>query len=465
MSSNPSITFLGAARNVTGSRFLLADDQTRILVDCGLYQERELVARNWDPLPVDPSSIDALLLTHAHLDHSGYIPRFVADGFRGQIYCTEATAEIARILLEDSARIQEEDVATKKRRHTRQGRQGPHPYVPLYTVDNALDSMSHFHPIKYGDNLRIGDFDITFHDAGHILGSATVHISFGGKSIIFSGDLGRVDGALIHDPVPYDKADYVVVESTYGDRVHEESKDVLGHIAKVINDAVAARGNVLIPSFAVERAQDLIYKLKTLVEEQRIPPLMFFVDSPMATDVTHVFEHYPELLDPELKEMLERGESPFRFTGLTFTKTVNESKAINNIHGTAVIIAGSGMCTGGRIKHHLANNIEDPACTVLFVGYQARGTLGRLLVDGVNPVRILGREWQVRAKIDQIQGLSAHADVNGLKRWLSHIDTAPKKTFVVHGEEESALSFAQALHDEHGWDAIAPEYGDTFELV
>ena len=465
MADNPSITFLGAARNVTGSRFLLADRTTRILIDCGLYQERDLVKRNWEPLAVDPSTLDAVLLTHAHLDHSGYLPRLVADGFRGSIYSTDATAELARILLEDSARIQTEDAATKKRRHEREGRKGPHPEVPLYTVDDAVEAMGHFKPVSYGERVRIGNFDVTFADAGHILGSATVRVEFGGRSIVFSGDLGRTDGALLHDPKPYAQADYVVVESTYGNREHETPRDAAEHIAAVINDTVARRGNVLIPSFAVERAQDLLYKLKTLREEGRIPPLVFFVDSPMATDVTKVFERFPELLDHDLAETLAQGESPFRFPGLTFTRTVEESKAINNIRGTAVIIAGSGMCTGGRIKHHLANNIEDPNCTVLFVGYQAHGTLGRLLVDGVSPVRIFGRQWQVRAKIDQVQGLSAHADVNGLRHWLSALDHPPKRTFVVHGEEESALAFAGLLTNEYGWNAVAPEYGDTFELT
>lgn len=468
MPNDPTIRFLGAARNVTGSRFLLSDGNTRILVDCGLYQERDFAERNWDPFPVDPSTVDALVLTHAHLDHSGYIPRFVAYGFRGPVYCTDATAEIVKIILEDSARIQTEDAAFKKRRHQREKRKGRHPEVALYSVEDALEAMSHFSPVAYGERVRIGQFEVTFADAGHILGSSTIRISFGNdgeRSIVFSGDLGRVAGPLLHDPTPYEEADYVVVESTYGDREHESPGEAADHIARIISETVKRGGNILIPSFAVERAQDLLDMLRRMVEGRRIPRLVFFVDSPMATDVTRIFERYPEMLDEELAEMLRHGESPFRFPGLSFVRSVDESKAVNQIHGSAVIIAGAGMCNGGRIKHHLVNNIEDPNSTVLFIGYQARGTLGRAIVEGTNPVRILGQSWNVRAKIEQVDGLSAHADVNGLQHWLDQLRHPPKKTFVVHGEEESATAFAELLTRKPGWSAIAPEYGDEFTLT
>ena len=468
MPNDPTIKFLGATRNVTGSRYLLSDGDTRILIDCGLYQERDFAERNWDPFPVDPSTVDALVLTHAHLDHSGYTPRFAALGFRGPVYCTDATAEIVKILLEDSARIQNEDAAFKARRHQREKRKGRHPEIALYSVEEAQEAMSQFSPVGYGERVRIGQFEVTFADAGHILGSATVRISYGDdheRSIVFSGDLGRVAGPLLHDPVQYAEADYVVVESTYGDREHETQSDSADRIAKIINDTVKRGGNILIPSFAVERAQDLLDMLRRMVEERRIPRLVFFVDSPMATDVTRIFERYPDMLDEELAEMLRHGESPFRFPGLSYVRSVDESKAINQIHGSAVIIAGAGMCNGGRIKHHLANNIENPNTTVLFIGYQARGTLGRVIVDGTNPVRIFGREMTVRAKIEQVSGMSAHADVNGLQHWLDQLAHPPKKTFVVHGEEESATAFAELLTRKPGWSAIAPEYGDEFTLV
>jgi metallo-beta-lactamase family protein len=465
MASTPTITFLGAARNVTGSRFLLSDDRTRILVDCGLYQERDLTARNWEQFPVDPSTLDAVMLTHAHLDHSGYLPRLVADGFRGSVYCTAATADLVQILLEDSARIQTEDAAFKKRRHQRENRKGKFPEVPLYTVDDAVNAISSLSPVEYGESVQVGAFSASFADAGHILGSATLRVEFDGRSIIFSGDLGRVAGPLLHDPESYAEADYVVIESTYGDRKHGSSETASNVIAETINETVKRHGNVLIPSFAVERAQDLLFMLRGMVEAKQIPHLVFFVDSPMATDVTKVFERYPDLLDGELADMLNDGDSPFRFPGLTFVKTVDESKAINNIHGTAVIIAGSGMCTGGRIKHHLVNNLEDPNSVVLFIGYQARGTLGRLLVDGITNVRIQGQPHEVRARIVQVDGMSAHADTNGLQLWLNQLKQAPKKIFVVHGEEESALAFAQTLVDTHGWDAVAPGYGNSFKLA
>ena len=465
MPTPPTITFLGATRNVTGSRYLLSDNHTRILIDCGLYQERDLTARNWDPFPVNPSTLDAVLLTHAHLDHSGYLPRLIADGFRGSVYCTEATADLVRILLEDSARIQTEDAAFKKRRHQKERRKSGHPEVPLYTVDDAFDAISQLSTVQYGEAVQVGAFTATFADAGHILGSATLRIEFNDRSIVFSGDLGRVAGPLLHDPAPYADADYVVIESTYGDREHQATENAAEVIAKTINETVKHRGNVLIPSFAVERAQDLLYMLRAMVYSKKIPHLVFFVDSPMATDVTKVFERYPDLLDNELSDLLNEGDSPFRFPGLTFVKGVEESKAINNIHGTAVIIAGSGMCTGGRIKHHLVNNISDPNSTVLFIGYQARGTLGRLLVDGITNVRIQGQPHEVRARIVQVDGMSAHADINGLQHWLNQLKHPPTKVFVVHGEEESALSFAQTLTDNHGWDAAAPKYGDSVELT
>lgn len=409
--------------------------------------------------------MDAVFLTHAHLDHSGYLPRLVGDGFRGSVYCTEATADLVRILLEDSARIQTEDAAFKRRRHQREQREGAHADVPLYTVDDAFNAVNQLSPVQYGENVQIGEFSATFADAGHILGSATLRVEVNGKSIVFSGDLGRMADTLLHDPEPYDEADYVVIESTYGDRKHQLPENAFDAIAKSINETVKRRGNVLIPSFAVERAQNLLYMLRTMVQSRLIPHLVFFVDSPMATDVTKVFERYPELLDDELSDLLNDGDSPFRFPGLTFVKTVDELKAINNIHGTAVIIAGSGMCTGGRIKHHLVNNIEDPNSTVLFIGYQARGTLGRSLVEGKENVRIQGQPHDVRARIVQVDGMSAPADINGLQLWLNQLKRAPKKVFVVHGEEESALSFAQTLVATHGWDAVAPEYGNTFELV
>jgi metallo-beta-lactamase family protein len=466
----PSLRFLGAARNVTGSRYLVETDGSRVLVDCGLYQEREFAARNWEPFPVDPASLDAVLLTHAHLDHSGYLPRLVRDGFRGPVYCTPATADILAILLEDSARIQEEDAATKKRRHAREGRSGPHPEAPLYTVEDALRALSQVRRVEYGERLSITPaVACTWHDAGHILGSASLVVEAGEgparRRVLFSGDLGRVARPLLHDPDTHEMADYLVIESTYGDRLHPSDGGAPEQLARIINEAAEEGGVVLIPSFAIERAQELLWMLRSLMDAGRIPPLLCFMDSPMATDVTRVFERYPELLDPELEALLEAGDSPFRFPGLAFTRTVNESKALNRLRGTAVIIAGSGMCTGGRIKHHLSNHIGDPHSRVVFVGYQAHGTLGRAIVEGADPVRILGRPHAVRARIEQVSGLSAHADHDGLMNWAQELDAAPRRVLVTHGEEETALAFAQELGERTGWPTHAPEYGEAVVLA
>lgn len=463
-----SLTFLGAAGNVTGSRFLITWDGQRILIDCGMYQEREFVSRNWDPFPVQPDTIDAVILTHAHLDHSGYLPKLVREGFRGRIYCTAATADIATIILADSARIQEEDAAYKKRRHEREGRRGPHPEIPLYTSEDAEAVTEHFSPVAYGESFKVGhEITAELHDAGHILGAATIQLDLGKRDrrrVIFSGDMGQWDKPLLHDPKTYKQADYVVVESTYGDRLHEDGGHIEDRLSEVITETAKRGGNIVIPSFAVERAQEVLYYLKKLMVDRRIPRLMTFVDSPMATNVTHVFGRHPEILDPRLTEAIQRGDSPFDFPSLKFVRTVDESKAINAIKGSVIIIAGAGMCNGGRIKHHLVNNISDPNSTVLFVGYQAEGTLGRHISSGGNPVRILGQSCNVNARIVDMQLFSAHADRDGLMRWLQALETPPREVFVVHGEDDASTSFASYLNEKTGWKTTCPDYGESFPL-
>ncbi|HEX29918.1 TPA: MBL fold metallo-hydrolase, partial [Candidatus Poribacteria bacterium] len=441
------LSFLGAAQNVTGSRYLLEFNGHKILVDCGLYQERELRGRNWDPFPVPPNTIDAVLLTHAHLDHSGLLPKLVREGFEGRIYCTAATSEISGIALLDSAHLQEEDAEFKRKRHKREGRKGPYPEIPLYTSEDARATFPLFHPVRYGESVQLGDgIEASFHDAGHILGSSMIKIDLSRngwrRTILFSGDVGRWNKPILRDPTLFDEADYVLVESTYGDRLHEDPEDVEDMLADAVNLTWKAGGNVVIPSFAIERAQEVLYHLNELLLQDRIPHLMVFVDSPMAISVTEVFGHHPELFDEEMIELIRRRESPFDFPGLKMVRKVEESKAINHIRGTVIIIAGSGMCTGGRIKHHLVSNISRPESTILFVGYQAVGTLGRQIVDGAREVRILGRIHPVRARIVQINGFSGHADRDELFRWLSGLKGKPRHLFVTHGEPESAHSFA-----------------------
>jgi len=463
------ITFLGAARNVTGSRFLVEADGSRVLVDCGLYQERDFADRNWDPFPFPASQIDAVLLTHAHLDHCGLLPKLVREGFRGRIHCTAPTAEIAQVILLDSAHIQEEDAAYKLKRHRKERRQSPRPVEPLYTTGDAERVQSHFEPVPYETKVNVAKgITATFHDAGHVFGSSmiTVNVSRDGESrtILFSGDVGRAHQPMLHDPTTFERADYVLIESTYGDRLHEPERDVPEALAEVIDQADQAGGNLVIPCFALERSQNILYYLSDLLRRDRIRPMMVFLDSPMAIKITEIFDKYPELYDEEMRRRIASAMSPFKFPGLTMTRTVDESKAINRIKGTAAILAGSGMCTGGRIKHHLANNIERPECTILFVGYQARNTLGRTISSGAREVRIHGQLLAVRARIARISGFSAHADRQELFGWLSTLKKKPRGVFVVHGEIESAESFADLLRQHDGWRVTVPKYRDTVTL-
>jgi len=463
------LSFLGAARNVTGSRYLVEANDVRFLVDCGLYQEREFRGRNWEPFLIPPDSIDAVLLTHAHLDHCGLLPKLVREGFDGHVYCTAATSEIAKIILMDSANIQQEDAEFKRKRHQREGRRGPYLEVPLYTTDDAKDCFRLLSPIYYGEPVQIGDgVTATFHDAGHVLGSSMIKVTVSQdgekRTLLFSGDVGRWNKPILRDPTLFDQADYVLVESTYGDRLHESQETISDELARVISSTVEAAGNILIPSFALERSQEVLYYLNELLIKDRIPHLVVFVDSPMALSVTEVFQHHTELFDKEMLALIRQGKSPFDFPGLTMVRTVDQSKAINYIAGSAMIIAGSGMCTGGRIKYHLVRNISRPESTILFVGYQAMGTLGREIVGGDKEVRILGQKYPVRAKVAQIHGFSAHADRDELFRWLSALQRPPRHLFIVHGEPEAALRFADLLRERTGWEISVPEYRDEIIL-
>jgi len=463
------LQFLGAARNVTGSRHLVEANGARILVDCGFYQERQFAERNWEPLAVPPNTIDAVLLTHAHLDHCGLLPKLVRDGFKGRIYCTAATAEIVQIILLDSAHIQEEDAKYKRKRHKREGRKGPYPEVPLYTAADAEACFPLFSKVKYRQSVDLGsDLETTFYDAGHVLGSSIIRVKVrhGGQEriILFSGDIGRPDRPIVCDPTVFDAADYVFIESTYGDRVHQGPEDTKKEIAEVINSTKKAGGKIIVPSFALERSQEVLYYINELLLEDAIPRLTVFLDSPMAASITKVFKHHPELFDEEMTEFMDRHESPFNFPGLKIVQSTKESKAINRIRGTIMVIAGSGMCTGGRVKHHLVNNITEPRNTIMFVGYQATGTLGRLIVEGKKEVRILGQQYPVRARIARINGFSAHADRDELFEWLTELKTPPKKLFVVHGEDKSAQHFGDYVRRKTGWDVIVPTYKDHVTL-
>lgn len=463
------LTFLGAAQNVTGSRYLLEVNRKSILVDCGMYQERDFRNRNWDAFPVRPHSIDAVLLTHAHADHCGLLPRLAKQGFKGPVYCTRATAEIARIVLEDAGGLNEDDARFKERRHKREGRRCPRKAAPLFTARDARDACRQFKTVRYSESVSLGDgIEATFFDAGHILGSAMIEVRVTQdgeqRTILFSGDVGRWDKPILRDPTTFDRADYVVVESTYGDRQHEDVNLTVQTLAEVINETREARGNVVIPSFAIERSQELLFYLHELLVSDCIPHLAVFVDSPMAIEVTEVFEHHPELFDEEMMALIRKRQSPFDFPGLKMCRTIDESKAINHIGGTVIIIAGAGMCTGGRIKHHLAHNIWRSESTILFVGYQAQGTLGREIVDGARRVRVLGETQDVNASVVQLDGFSAHADRDELLRWLSALKTPPRRAFVTHGEPDVAQRFGNTLEKQFNWDVTVPQHGDSFVL-
>ena len=464
------LRFLGAARQITGSFYAIEADGATVLVDCGIYQERPFLARNWEPFPVPPDRIDCVLLTHAHLDHSGLLPRLVRQGFSGSVVTTPATADLLPIVLGDSARIQEEDAAYKKKRHEREGRRGPYKEVPLYTTDDVEKTLPLIETLPYGRSRELaGGLSAVFHDAGHILGSSMIEVRFGGggdaRTLVFSGDIGQWNKPLVRDPSVFSKADYVVMETTYGDRNHDDPKDVENLLCDIVAKTVAAGGNVVIPTFAIERAQELMFYLSRLSREKCFPPVLVFLDSPMAVDVTGVFELHLESLDDETRALFRTGEKPFEFPGLKLIRTSEESKAINAIRGSCIIMAGSGMCTGGRIKQHLIRNISRSDSTILFVGFQANGTLGRQILEGSPSVRILGQTWPVRARIEKILGFSAHADRKGLFRWLDAFETPPRRLFLTHGEQEIPLALADELRRDRGWTVSVPEYRETFELT
>jgi metallo-beta-lactamase family protein len=463
------LTFLGAARNVTGSCTLLETGSKRILIDCGYFQERKFQERNWMEFPVEPSSVDVILMTHAHLDHCGLLPRLVAQGFKGRILATNASNDIIGIILRDSARIQQEDMRQKQKRHEKQGRESDHGYEPLYTVDDAENAISALQSVPFQTPVDLSEgITATWYGAGHILGAASIRIEIEEegkhKSFIFSGDIGRSDMPYLQDPTTPPGADVLVLESTYGNRKHAPKEDIPGQLADIINSTHKMGGNLIIPSFAVERTQDLFYHFTELLAAKRIPHTMVFLDSPMAVRVTEVFKRHKDLFDRQTLELLENGHHPLNFPGLKMSRTRSQSKALNQVKGTVCIIAGSGMCTGGRIKHHLLSNIGREESTILFVGYQAEGTLGSQILRNPEEVRILGQMCPIKARIAQISGFSGHADKTELEDWVKVLDPQPRKVLLNHGESSVATGFAQSLAADFNLDTYAPTYQETLEF-
>jgi len=453
--------FLGAAQTVTGSAYLLETAKQRFLIDAGLSQgSHKSERRNTRPLQFHPRHLDGIILTHAHADHSGLVPRLVAEGFRGPIYATPPTIDLCRILLADSGTIQEEDARYENKWRRRYGKDL---VTPLYTKQQAEQAMRYFERLPYGKRISLGrNVKLTLHDAGHILGSAIVELEVEGSRIVFSGDLGKSNTPLLRDPAKIAHADYLIVESTYGNRLHGDPSQRLSQLIEVVRKA---QGPIIIPAFAVERTQELLWDLADLTREGRIPEIPIFLDSPMAISATGVFEKHLNCLAPEIQARIRRGESPLSMPNLHIIREATESRALNGMQGPCIIISASGMCEGGRVRHHLFHHLPKPETTVLFVGYQAERTLGRRLRDGATEVSLFGETVRVRAKIHSIDAYSAHADAKGLVDWVGHMIESPAMTFVTHGEQRASEALANALTERYGLLTEIPRVGDVYEIT
>jgi metallo-beta-lactamase family protein len=461
------ISFLGATGTVTGSKFLLETCGKKLLIDCGLFQGmKKNRLKNWEPFPVPPSEIDAVILTHAHIDHCGYLPRLTKEGFKGPIYCTHTTHEFCKLLLLDSAHLQEEDArwANKK------GFSKHKPALPLYTTPDAEKCLKQFVSQKYGKSLNLADgLRVKFRDAGHILGSAFAEFKVTQgetvRKILFSGDIGGPNRPILNDPVQVREVDYLIVESTYGNRLHGDNQtNREEELAKAINESVERSGVLLIPAFAVGRTQELLFHIRELESSGAIPTLPVYIDSPMAINATKITQEMQSGYDFTARMLILDGHDILRTGNLNIAKSVDESKALHNIKGPAIIISASGMLAGGRILHHLKHRLSKPENTLLFVGYQAEGTRGRALQGGKTEIKIHGQMVPVKAHIETISGFSAHADYREILAWLMGFNRAPKQTFVVHGEPEASQGMHDKIKDQLGWSATIPEQGQSFEL-
>lgn len=463
------ITFCGAAGCVTGSNYLIQTEKFNFIVDCGLFQgSKSLKENNYKDFSYDPTSVDFALITHAHMDHSGLLPKLVKHGFKGPIYATEPTVDILHYLLMDSAHIQEYEVMQKNRRNERKGL----PMVsPIYETPDAEAAIALLKGIKrYEEFSPAKGCTVKYYNAGHVLGSAFIEViveeNGEKRKLVFSGDLGELDHPIVNDPDNFKDADFLMVESTYGNRVREEVSKVdrLNRLAEVFKDAVSRGGNIIIPAFALERTQDLLHDILILKERGDVSGIKIVVDSPLATNITKVFAKYPECYDEDATEVRDKMGGLFDHPDIRFTLSADESKALNGEKGI-VIISASGMCDAGRIKHHLKHNLWGPENTVIFVGYQAQGCLGRYIIEGNKTIRIHGQEVSVEAKIEQITGYSGHADQKGLLKWVSNVEKINGNVFVTHGEPESSAELAKLITEQKGFKTVTPKIGEVFDLL
>jgi metallo-beta-lactamase family protein len=463
VSIRPTLRFLGAAGTVTGSKFLLGLGDTSVLLDCGLYQGRkDLRLRNWAPLPFDVAKLDAVVVSHAHIDHSGHLPLLVRGGFKGPVYCTSGTADLLEVMLRDSARLHEEDAE----RANRYGYTKHHPALPLYTVEDAEAALRRVQTRRYGQEFAVANgVRGIFRRAGHILGAATVELIVGARPavhLVHSGDLGRTGRPILRDPESVESADFLLVESTYGDRAHP--RDEVERLAAVVNETVKRDGALLVPSFAVGRAQELIWTLRQLEDSERIPSLPVFVDSPMAIEATEIYLRHPEDHDLDMRLLMDQRRGPLCCRQYTLTHSAEQSKSLNRLTGPFIVIAGSGMATGGRILHHLKLRLPDPRTTVLLPGFQAAGTRGRALQEGAKTVRIHGEDVEVKARVETIDGFSAHADRDGILTWLRGFRRPPRHTWVIHGEPPAASALAAAIQRDLRWPTSVAGDGESVDL-
>jgi len=469
---NMKIKFCGASTGVTGSCHLLTSGEHKILLDCGQFQGGNAQdALNYEKFPFEPSEIECVVLSHAHIDHCGRLPLLTKRGFEGKIYCTDATADLLSVMLKDSAYIHEKETEWKNRKAERAGREQ---VEPLYTIEDAEKALSLVSPILYDQQIEINsDMKIVFNDAGHILGSAITELwvteDDKESKIVFSGDLGMEGRPILRDPTYIKKADYVIMETTYGNRIHKELGSGVEKLIEIILNTTRRGGNVVIPSFAVGRTQELIYELNRFYDSnneyrKELDKIFVYIDSPMATTATEIFRRNAQVFDEETREYILKGDNPLEFKNLKFTRSSKESQDLNFNKEPKIIISASGMCEAGRIRHHLKHNLWNPKNSIVFVGYQGQGTLGRSLVEGIKMVTLFGEEIQVNAEIHNLEGFSGHADQNGLFAWLAHFEQKPKQIFLVHGEEESKKDFAKLVNEKLSYEPIVVMGNSEFEL-